>query len=950
MLRGAGLCLRLGLDGAARALLQRTGAGLPNSRRTRRLISRAFAGHPARGRIADIRAADLASRLQAAAARRDYPAMLALAAECERIERPMPIAVGEALARQMVSPPGRARLRQAAETALKSAPDSPYLLYVVTMAIAEEGDPGAASLRVGAALEALMARPHHGAGLTRARRAFDSLRDSWRVADQIAREATGWADDAGGGTYADLALIGQGGRIDRTALVRHLNFKEPLLQARDEEGYLAACRREFDAQATLLDRIRLISEMLRQGVRRQASYSRAYAQAGQCYDGLRAAVAALTPGVDPAANEAATLRILRTIVNAMNVLRTLDRAEEIAGLKRQMLDFAGSAATVPDAFWLALPELVVEGAADWQEAALALRRRLPDMPAREHELRGFFRWALHGRDFAEAHRVLAALPAALAGTRAMLYMVNILQRESKFGTALRVLREVNAAILARPSRLRPHEHWGILRRHGELKFLSRTAQIFAQVPQPAEPVGVVVLAARNIDQLRKYPLAVMLELRRRGWAVVNLVEGLLPVEPSGRPEIDLLAGCITIERGLTAEAEAAFPRLEGFRPDPAAGRLDWMGLGLSHSLLEDARIARRTYDVDFSCPALQQALARLCGATELMARALVQARRSLGAAGLRAGFLSLYNSRLPDSLFRLYCQAEGDPQRFFALQTANGYENYFANFANPISTRCVIRNVTLHPEVRSASFPTPANFDRYVAANRDRAGAVLGRVEAIAMARRTEGADTGPDPEAQACAARIEAWRGRGGHVACLFGRVVCDSAVPFDGGPVHADLKTWLNQSIEAVRGADTLLLIKPHPHEMNEQIATYLNQYFRDLIEQPLPDNVIYLGHRWFDIAALRRFVDLGLVYKGTVAVELALMGIPCLQANHFGPIDYPLGHPQPQSRAEYEAMLRFERPAVAAADMPARAALWLDNMSNGRFALDYRYHARPVTNRVV
>ena len=90
----------------------------------------------------------------------------------------------------------------------------------------------------------------------------------------------------------------------------------------------------------------------------------------------------------------------------------------------------------------------------------------------------------------------------------------------------------------------------------------------------------------------------------------------------------------------------------------------------------------------------------------------------------------------------------------------------------------------------------------------------------------------------------------------------------------LHADLKDWLHHSIEAVRGTDTMLLIKPHPHELNEQIATYLNEYFTDLIDVELPENVVVLGHRWFDIQALKRFVDLGVIYNGTTAIELALL----------------------------------------------------------------------------
>src|SRR5204862_498482 len=81
-------------------------------------------------------------------------------------------------------------------------------------------------------------------------------------------------------------------------------------------------------------------------------------------------------------------------------------------------------------------------------------------------------------------------------------------------------------------------------------------------------------------------------------------------------------------------------------------------------------------------------------------------------------------------------------------------------------------------------------------------------VEAVAQGRRIPTKVI--DPAAAESERRILEWRARGGKVACLFGRVVCDSAVPFDGGPVHSDLRDWLRHSIEAVRGSNTLLLIK--------------------------------------------------------------------------------------------------------------------------------------------
>lgn len=953
MLRVSDGLLKAGFDTQARWVLTRIEPMLISNRLTRRLLNTAFAARPSSGNISAIRLADLANRVKRPIARKDYPRLLMLAAEFEALGKPMPLAIGDLLARQIISEPGRARLGAAAKTALQGAPHSPFLLYLHTVILAKEGAYQEASGIIKTAIETLAARSYRTAAeVQQAQRIFENLQNNWRVIDHISREDMGWTDAEGSAGYVELASIGKTRTAARNLAAWTVNFKEPLLQSRDEARYLEACLQDFRAAKRLLDKIRAVSDMLRQSSRRQFTYHRAYAQAGACMDELIPELAALTEGVDAGTlSESAAVNIVRSLINALDVLHTLGRAEAIEALRWQLFQFA-QAGLADSALWLVLPELVDENARDndWGRRSRVLRLRLPEVPRKEHHLKAFLKWALAMRAFAEADRVFGKLPASLRISMSALFYANILQRQSRFTEALVVLRNAHANALSRPVQLNPFQHWNMLRREGELNFLRQTATAFARVPQPRNPKGVVVIAARNLDQLRKYPLVVLMDLRRQGWAVVSLVEGLLPKDKTGDAAIDLLNGCITIERGLTPQARRVFPELEGFVAAPQEGRIEWMGLNLQHSLMEDARINRRAYDVDFSCPALTDSLQKLCDWTRLVAQATVYAQRTFAQRKVRGGLMSLFNSRLPDSLFRLYCEKAGDPYAFFALQVANGYENYFSNFGNKISTRCVVRNVTQFSEVRSASFPRPSVFAGYVEVNRHRVDSVLERVEKIATAKRTTGPDGPTDPAAIACEAQIMEWRAKGGKVACLFGRVVCDSAVPFDGGPAHKDLREWLQSSIDAVRGSNTLLLIKPHPQEINNQIATFLNQYFADLVDGDLPPNVIMMGHRWFTITDLKRFVDLGLVYNGTVAVEMALLDIPCVQANHFGPIDYPLGHPIPESPEQYRAMLRFETPAVTAPDMRARAALWLDYMSNGRFALDYRYHSRPVTNKVV
>ena len=114
----------------------------------------------------------------------------------------------------------------------------------------------------------------------------------------------------------------------------------------------------------------------------------------------------------------------------------------------------------------------------------------------------------------------------------------------------------------------------------------------------------------------------------------------------------------------------------------------------------------------------------------------------------------------------------------------------------------------------------------------------------------------------------------------------VCDSGVPFDGGPIHKKYERMdKSHNSKTVEGSNTLLLIKPHPHEFKETIACYLNEYFFDLIDNidELPENIL-LGHKWFDIHMLEEFLDFGLIYNGTTSVELGVLGIPSVLCSHF------------------------------------------------------------------
>src|SRR5690606_37374877 len=163
------------------------------------------------------------------------------------------------------------------------------------------------------------------------------------------------------------------------------------------------------------------------------------------------------------------------------------------------------------------------------------------------------------------------------------------------------------------------------------------------------------------------------------------------------------------------------------------------------------------------------------------------------------------------------------------------------------------------------------------------------------------------------------------------------------------SNMKDWINHTVDSVRGSRTLLLIKPHPHELRDEIATFLTERLTDLIEGDLPSNVVIAHPDWFDLKDITELVDLGVIYNGTTAIELGLVRVPAVLCSNYAPIDYPIGHVVPRDRDHYRKLLRFDEAASVPDDLAERAAAWIHYMSGERLAVPYRYHFRPLTNKL-
>ena len=879
--------------------------------------------------------------------------LLRALAGLEDMQLAAPLAATLRLSELMADDDGLTALLEASGPVIAEHPESILVVYVRAVALARNERIEEALALVRTTTGAIAGRETSTPREERARRSLlTNLANVWRVVDAIARDKMAWAGGGGGGeAEASEAVDGAKAEEGDEGAADAPLEQEALLQGRRQNRYLAACRRRFQQETGGREKLAAVRDMLRQGLRRMPAYHEAYAVAGKAYEAAREHWTPLLVGengVDPALiGEDGGLKTVRLLIQALQLARELDIETDQALIEASLLRY-GAAPEARTTAWT-IAATVLEGDPERHLAATTTLIEAAGTPEKAHEVRDLFAWAARARRHDLAHDYFRNAPESVRRSYSAIHYAKILQREGQFNRALQLVRNIAGTVLGAPKRFCPFRHWGLMRRIAELEFLTDSAKWFRAVPQPRRPKGVVMLAPRNAGQLTKYPMAVLLELKKQGWAVIPLVEGVLPAEPTGDPRIDRFIGCMLQDIRLDPERAPSFPAIKGFSPRIDKGEFKWGSIDLSQPLWEEGAINRRRYNVDFTCPSLQKFLGRLVEWTRLYGEVLDHANATFGRMQMRTGVMVPLQARLPDAVVRFYCEQKGDPKAFFCLHASNGYENYFANFSRPFSTKCGMRNITAHPELRTASFPIPAEFQTWYETRKVSAAHMLERVRDTTRVRRSTRTTAAPPPDAVACIERMRQWKAGGGKVACAFGKVVCDMAAPTDGGPAHRNFKDWLNHTIESVRGSNTLLLIKPHPHEMRNEIATFLTEYMTDLIEVDLPDNVIIAGQDWFDIAELDGLIDLGLLYNGTTAVELGLMNIPAVLCSDFAATDYPIGHVVPKSRRQYRQLVRFETKATVADDLPQRAAAWIHYMSGDMVTIPYRYHARPLTNKV-
>ncbi len=544
------------------------------------------------------------------------------------------------------------------------------------------------------------------------------------------------------------------------------------------------------------------------------------------------------------------------------------------------------------------------------------------------------RLAVGRRDLVAFHALYEGLPDDVKARNEVTDLhMRTLMEEGEFLAAREVVRQ-NLALttISRKKRALLYEQ------QEKLDFSLEAGRILGAAPQPHLPKGVVFLGTTTDYRSLAMLVPVLVEIRRKGYAVINLTNGILPQTHTGVEFLDNFIGSVQ----ATGRTRKIIHNNEWF--------VDWKGkkvindgINYHQGFYEALSNSHRRYDIDINNENIRREFFFRLSLADNYLDAVKRIRREVSGRGLPAIILSGDGHTVPGSVFRDFCRAHKHPLLSY-VNVNIGYENYFTNLGSRYASSMTIGDMTLFPNHRAPFLARADRFERWYAQERE-TEVFRQRADELINFNRVHARDAS---QSQALAAYLSQERQKGRKIVCCLGKIPIDLGVPYDGGPAHEDLRDWLNHTIDSVRGCDDiLLLIKPHPHEVQPSIALDLVDKLTDLIDVPLPDNVRVLDHREINNHQLAPHLDLALMWNGSSSLELTARGVPVMMAGYFGRYDYPVELLYPEDREQYRQFITNRNWPQPDEEVRRKAAYLIAYMETPDVTLRNDYAWRPVTN---
>jgi hypothetical protein len=475
----------------------------------------------------------------------------------------------------------------------------------------------------------------------------------------------------------------------------------------------------------------------------------------------------------------------------------------------------------------------------------------------------------------------------------------------------------------------------------KLEFVIESSQILNSIPQPKFPKGVVFIASQTCYNSLAMMIPSYVELKKLGYAVINLTQGMSFEAPTNIDFIDKFHGAIP----LTLTKSATIKDLTN------AWEVDWNNkkiisnkINFYQGFYEGLSVGLRRYYVDLNKVNASKAfIGQLVRADTCLTICNRIYQEIVIEKGFPVTFVSGNSHIVPFSIFRDFARNKKHIKLGFVNCNAS-YESYFSNLGSKIATTMCVTDMTLHPTIRAPFLARSDQFEPWYKKNSHN-NKYLKQAEELINVNRVGLSSNEKEIKIMKY---LDLQKTKGKKIVCAFGKVPIDLAVPFDGGPAHQDMSDWINHTVKICsKNQDIVLLVKPHPHEVRPEIALDLVYGFNELITEDIGDNVCLLQPKDINSHTLAPYIDLAILYNGSSSLELTFQGLPVMMTSYFGRYDYPVDLLYPKSRKSYEQFIESLDYPEPGPVTKKKAAFLICYMGTEEISISNQYSTRPITN---
>lgn len=479
--------------------------------------------------------------------------------------------------------------------------------------------------------------------------------------------------------------------------------------------------------------------------------------------------------------------------------------------------------------------------------------------------------------------------------------------------------------------------------HKALKYLTRKAALSIPSKTAKSPPKSAKLLLFCFDQDRITPNlvpALLPVLQNEGFQFFNFARDYF--DSQAIPPWTFSPRLSANWRCLEGQPSQATEHLCDWVIDPKSQKITCNGLDVYQGLYERVSRVQKKFVVDWDAPISQVFLNIWITQIDRLIFALDQLREYCTQNDCTVTLVSLQSHFAPYSALRKY--AEINKTMFNHVTISSSYENWASNMGGQKLSSLTMLNNTRFPHPSLPAFGTAPEFEKWYSEtyvpNREELWEKWQNLTTLNRAGElTE--------ETAQLLSLIQERKQKAKRVFCALGKIPYDLAVPYQGGAGYTDMKDWLNHICESVQGTDSLLLVKPHPHELSFQISGKPNEGFLDLIENHNNDNILLLPHRGVSFPHLDGIVDHYLCWNGSSIAELGANGTSIIAADDWAKWNYPIHVHTPDSKEHMEQFLRGEKDILMHPDFQDRSRAYVIFLSTAPFALHFPFASRSANN---